>query len=258
MVAQRKVFRHSDDAIADVAKLADKYMALIPTMGVEAVEKWQQATETLLKMKQRNKEYDDAVNKEPAPDPEPDMDNTDIDLFSSFTMRTWLNALRKLKPDDDDASSTCSSVSNEVTEDIRDDISDISSVFSEAETNTTNEPRAEKWDKTTQVKDISGWKRSKKYAICHLVNSRSNTKETTVKWCYKPSKSVTDPIIGRVRIVKKLKTSVTIRYKTKRDGWLERSAMLTRNEGDGRGNFISVTYTNRIYLNQNDAGDGFI
>ena len=251
MVAQRKVFRHSDDAIADVAKLADKYMALIPTMGVEAVEKWQQATETLLKMKQRNKEYD-AIKSEPAPDPEPDMDNTDIDLFSSFTMRTWLNALRKLKPDDD-ASSRCSSVSDRGAEDISDDISDISSVVTDTEL-----PRNEKWDKTTQVKDISGWKRSKKYAICHLINSRSKTKETTINWCYKPSRTVTDPIIGPIRIMKKLKTSLTIRYKTQQGGWQERANMLTRNEGDGLGNFISVIYTNRIYLNQNDAGDGMI
>ena len=64
--------------------------------------------------------------------------------------------------------------------------------------------------------------------------------------------------MGRVRILKKLKTSVTIRYKTQQGGWQERANMLTRNEGDGLGNFISVIYTNRIYLNQNDAGDGLV
>ena len=232
MVAQRNIFRHSDEAIADVGKIADKYMALIPTMGQAAVELWQQATETVIKMKQRNKEFDDAVNKQPSPDPEPDMDNTGIER-STFTMRTWLNALRKLKKSDDD------------------DISDISSVGSD-------ETRKEKWDNTTLVKDISGWKRSKKYAICHLINNRSKTKPTYVVWGYKKSKTTPDAIVGPVKILKKLKTSVTIRYKTTRDGWIERPNMLTRNENDGRGNFISVAYTNRIYLNQNDAGDGFV
>jgi hypothetical protein len=75
-------------------------------------------------------------------------------------------------------------------------------------------------------------------------------------WAWKKSRANTDPIIGPVRIVKKNKNSVNIRLRYEREGVVVRRAVKIRDSGDGFGDYICVGKTNRIYMRQNDRGDG--
>ena len=117
------------------------------------------------------------------------------------------------------------------------------------------------WEARTIVKTInSRWKKSKRYVVCHLKNNANGAgysdKPVEFIWVWKASKANTDPIIGPVRIVKKNNNSVNIRLKYQREGIVLRRCVRVRNSNDGFGDYICVGKTNRIYMRQNDRGDG--
>jgi hypothetical protein len=117
------------------------------------------------------------------------------------------------------------------------------------------------WEKRTVVKVVSDrWKKSKRYVVCHLKNNANGggftKKPVEFIWAWKKSRANTDPIIGPVRIVKKNKNSVNIRLRYEREGVVVRRAVKIRDSGDGFGDYICVGKTNRIYMRQNDRGDG--
>jgi len=68
--------------------------------------------------------------------------------------------------------------------------------------------------------------------------------------------TLTDPIIGSVRVVKKNRNSVNIRYRHQHDGKQEKRCVRVRNNEDGFGDYICVETSNKIYMRQNEAGDG--
>ena len=117
------------------------------------------------------------------------------------------------------------------------------------------------WEARTIVKAINNrWKKSKRYVVCHLKNNANGAgysdKPVEFIWAWKASKANTDPIIGPVRIVKKNNNSVNIRLKYQREGIVLRRCVRVRNSGDGFGDYICVGKTNRIYMRQNDMGNG--
>ena len=138
----------------------------------------------------------------------------------------------------DDAESVCSDISDDTPVIIKDS-----------------------WEKRTVVKVVNDrWKKSKRYVVCHLKNNANGggftNKPVEFIWAWKKSRANTDPIIGPVRIVKKNKNSVNIRLRYEREGIVVRRAVKVRNSGDGFGDYICVGKTNRIYMRQNDRGDG--
>ena len=149
----------------------------------------------------------------------------------------------------DDASSVCSS-----------DSQDNDSVCSEL-TDETPVKIVNKWESKSVVKIINDrWKKSKKYYIAHVKNGGSGgaktDKPTEVVWGWKATRSSTDPIIGAVRIVKKNRNSVNIRYRHQHDGQTEKRCVRVRNTKDGFGDYIPVGKGNRIYMRQREGGGG--
>ena len=149
----------------------------------------------------------------------------------------------------DDASSVCSS-----------DSQDNDSVCSEL-TEETPVKIVNKWESKSVVKIINDrWKKSKKYYIAHVKNGGSGgaktDKPTEVVWGWKATRSSTDPIIGAVRIVKKNRNSVNIRYRHQHDGQTEKRCVRVRNTKDGFGDYIPVGKGNRIYMRQREGGGG--
>ena len=149
----------------------------------------------------------------------------------------------------DDASSVCSS-----------DSQDNDSVCSEL-TDETPVKIVNKWESKSVVKIINDrWKKSKKYYIAHVKNGGSGgaktDKPTEVVWGWKATRSSTDPIIGAVRIVKKNRNSVNIRYRHQHDGQTEKRCVRVRNTKDGFGDYICVGKGNRIYMRQREGGGG--
>ena len=117
------------------------------------------------------------------------------------------------------------------------------------------------WEARTVVKNINDrWKKSKKYYIAHLKNAGSGGAKTDkpaeLVWGWKATRGSTDPIIGSVRIVKKNRNSVNVRYRHQHDGQQEKRCVRVRNNEDGFGDYICVETSNKIYLRQNEAGDG--
>jgi hypothetical protein len=149
----------------------------------------------------------------------------------------------------DDASSVCSS-----------DSQDNDSVCSEL-TDETPVKIVNKWESKSVVKIINDrWKKSKKYYIAHLINAASGAgksdKPVEVVWGWKATRASTDPIIGAVRIVKKNRNSVNIRYRHQHDGQTEKRCVRVRNTKDGFGDYIPVGKGNRIYMRQREGGGG--
>ena len=118
-----------------------------------------------------------------------------------------------------------------------------------------------KWEDKGDVKIINDrWKKSKKYYIAHVKNGGSGgaktDKPTEVVWGWKATRSSTDPIIGAVRIVKKNRNSVNIRYRHQHDGQTEKRCVRVRNTKDGFGDYIPIGKGNRIYMRQREGGGG--
>tara|TARA_R110000787_G_scaffold230198_1_gene337678 strand:+ start:874 stop:1770 length:897 start_codon:yes stop_codon:yes gene_type:complete len=151
----------------------------------------------------------------------------------------------------DDESSVCSEIP---------DSQDNDSVCSEL-TEETPVKIVNKWEAKTVVKIINDrWKKSKKYYIAHLINAASGAgksdKPVEVVWGWKATRASTDPIIGAVRIVKKNRNSVNIRYRHQHDGQTEKRCVRVRNSKDGFGDYICVGKGNRIYMRQREGGGG--
>ncbi len=151
----------------------------------------------------------------------------------------------------DDESSVCSEIP---------DNQDNDSVCSEL-TEETPVKIVNKWEAKTVVKVINDrWKKSKKYYIAHLINAASGAgksdKPVEIVWGWKATRASTDPIIGAVRIVKKNRNSVNIRYRHQHDGQTEKRCVRVRNSKDGFGDYICVGKGNRIYMRQREGGGG--
>ena len=203
---------------------------------------------------------------EPEPEPEPevisddDIDfDADIDRAPSLADISVSNIFANQEPfvepvgveetKGDDASSA-PSTENEETESVCSDITDDPPIIIK-----------DNWEARTIVKTINNrWKKSKRYVVCHLKNNANGAghsdKPVEFIWTWKASKANTDPIIGPVRIVKKNNNSVNIRLKYQREGIVVRRCVRVRNSGDGFGDYICVGKTNRIYMRQNDMGNG--
>ena len=199
---------------------------------------------------------------QPAPRPEPevisddDIDfDADIDRAPSLADISVSHIFAHQEPvgveetKGDDASSVCSS-----------DSQDNDSVCSQL-TDETPVKIVNKWEAKSVVKIINDrWKKSKKYYIAHVKNGGSGgaktDKPTEVVWGWKATRSSTDPIIGAVRIVKKNRNSVNIRYRHQHDGQTEKRCVRVRNTKDGFGDYIPVGKGNRIYMRQREGGGG--
>ena len=188
---------------------------------------------------------------EPEPEPEPevisddDIDfDADIDRAPSLADISVSHIFAHQEPvgveetKGDDAESVCSDITDETPVKI-----------------------VNKWEDKGDVKIINDrWKKSKKYYIAHVKNGGSGgaktDKPTEVVWGWKATRSSTDPIIGAVRIVKKNRNSVNIRYRHQHDGQTEKRCVRVRNTKDGFGDYIPVGKGNRIYMRQREGGGG--
>ena len=117
------------------------------------------------------------------------------------------------------------------------------------------------WEARTVVKNINDrWKMSKKYYIAHLKNAGTGGAKTDkpveLVWGWKATRASTDPIIGSVRVVKKNRNSVNIRYRHQHDGHQEKRCVRVRNNEDGFGDYICVETSNKIYMKQREGGGG--
>ena len=165
------------------------------------------------------------------------------------------------KGSDDDQSDQSSVCSEQISLD--DDQSDQSSVCSGLD---DTEPVTVKFQngrkQKTKPRSVfvdSRWKKSKKYWICRVNGSHWRSKSggaSVIEWGFKPMPSVTDPIIGPVRIIKKNKNSVDIVYRQQHAGKQMRRGVTIKDNDEEFGPYISVAFTNRIYMRQNEAGDG--